>query len=393
MSEKSSDKIIKSITDIAVLSFLVESDNYVAQLCEKLPLNSQTLYSAMKKMELKKLVSSYWQEGEVGGRRHMYSVTKAGKDYYEQNKVEFDYKMLSLLHKQKKEESQTERKIYIPIDMSDKDTGQNADPKNILNLPLSKNKNEKKIAEEIKTEEKQELKTGIAAETKNEIKSEIKPETLENANARPTETAADKSTEIAADKSTETAADKSKENAETQNNNISPYISPNSTIHYTRKQPQQATVQIKDTLTLDLEPLLKPNAVKKYCGFLLFNRLRLFAGAISVIFIALTYLFLSLNIKNTTVYTIGFEVLACYLVVILSVWLILPKNKKEISVGKFIVIRLLVSAVALFTVWAVYLLSNSSESIWVIVPAVFCLLPVLEGLMILSFKKTKWFIC
>jgi DNA-binding PadR family transcriptional regulator len=352
------ERSIKSITDIAILYLLTEADSYVAKLCEKLPLNSQTLYSAMKKLETKKYVSSYWQEGNVGGRRHMYSITKSGRTYYEANKIDFDYALLSLAHKQKKEEAQSERKVYIPVDMSenDRDTENKA-----VNLPLSKNKSAVKAeSEEIRQEIRQAI---IPEEAKQEIQQEIKQEL------------------------------KTETKTETRKNSIAPYISPKDPIISTKKQPQQIEITISGTITADMQPLLKPNSVKTPCGFLLFNRLRLFAAIITACIIGIVYLIMFLAQKNTTLYAIAFEVLAGYLAIITAVWLVLPQNKKELSLGKFIGIRFLLTTVAVVIIWAVYLLVNSEQILWGIVPTIFCLIPIIEGGTILIFQKSKWFFC
>ena len=53
-----------------------------------------TLYSALHKLAAKKLVNSYWQEAEIGGRRHVYNITKAGRDYHAKNKIEINFDLL-----------------------------------------------------------------------------------------------------------------------------------------------------------------------------------------------------------------------------------------------------------------------------------------------------------
>lgn len=53
-----------------------------------------TLYSALHKMATKKLVNSYWQEAEVGGRIHVYNITRIGREYYEKNRFEINYQLL-----------------------------------------------------------------------------------------------------------------------------------------------------------------------------------------------------------------------------------------------------------------------------------------------------------
>jgi PadR family transcriptional regulator PadR len=381
------ENTIKSLTQIAILSLLAESDNYVARLSEILPLNSQTLYSAMKKMETKKLVSSYWQEGAIGGRRHLYSITQTGREYYEQNKVEIDYKMLAMEHQQEKEKTnqkiyipqenekiQTAQKIYIPVDISETDPTQNS--KNAVNLPLSKRIHNAQG-------EQQTANQQIAAVAQQPTAiTPLSPYSIPPQPTPPT------TPFLAATQTTQPS-----KTPQQIKSKISPYISPTTPIHSTKKQPQQMSIPLKGTLTVDLQPLLKPNSVKTKCGFLLINRLRLAAGIITTVLIAITYLIMSQIIGNSGIYTIGFEALACYIIVISAVWLILPQAKQKLTVGKFIRTRSLISFIAIFTVWAVYLLANTEQNVLGIVPTIFCLIPVIEGIVMLSFSKTQWFVC
>lgn len=68
-----------------------------------------TLYSSLHKMASKKLVNSYWQEAEVGGRRHVYNITRAGREYFEKNKFEINYQLL-------KENEATANKTYSTLE-------------------------------------------------------------------------------------------------------------------------------------------------------------------------------------------------------------------------------------------------------------------------------------
>lgn len=92
----------KSITEIAILSLLSNKPMYGVEMAEEIKRLSgnvvvmplPTLYSALHKMADKKLVNSYWQEAEVGGRQHVYNITKVGREYYEKNKFEINYQLL-----------------------------------------------------------------------------------------------------------------------------------------------------------------------------------------------------------------------------------------------------------------------------------------------------------
>lgn len=44
----------------------------------ELVLKQPSLYSALRRLETKKMVSSYWEDSELGGKRHYYTITKLG---------------------------------------------------------------------------------------------------------------------------------------------------------------------------------------------------------------------------------------------------------------------------------------------------------------------------
>ena len=68
-----------------------------------------TLYSALHKMASKKLVNSYWQEAEIGGRRRVYNITRVGREYYEKNRFEINYQLL-------KDNDATANKTYSTLE-------------------------------------------------------------------------------------------------------------------------------------------------------------------------------------------------------------------------------------------------------------------------------------
>ncbi|MFA6859827.1 MAG: PadR family transcriptional regulator [Clostridia bacterium] len=71
-----------------VLSTLVSGDKYGLEIIsgveEKtngaLIIKQPSLYSALKRMEENSLITSYWQNSTIGGRRHYYAITDSGKE-------------------------------------------------------------------------------------------------------------------------------------------------------------------------------------------------------------------------------------------------------------------------------------------------------------------------
>jgi len=70
-----------------ILLELNETDKYGFELTknietkskEKIIIKQPTLYTLLKKLEKSKFISSYWQDSEIGGKRHYYKLTNNGK--------------------------------------------------------------------------------------------------------------------------------------------------------------------------------------------------------------------------------------------------------------------------------------------------------------------------
>lgn len=86
-----------------VLNSLLDGDKYGYEICKdieqksggKLVLKQPSLYSSLRRMSEKGVISSYWEASELGGRRHYYSITESGREQYERNKSNWaDYNAL-----------------------------------------------------------------------------------------------------------------------------------------------------------------------------------------------------------------------------------------------------------------------------------------------------------
>ncbi|WP_166246103.1 PadR family transcriptional regulator [Paenibacillus turpanensis] len=80
-------EIMKGSIDILLLSIIGRQDTYGYDIIQQLKDHSNgvylmsqgTLYPALKRLENKGLLSAYWVENEVNGRRKFYSLTNEGK--------------------------------------------------------------------------------------------------------------------------------------------------------------------------------------------------------------------------------------------------------------------------------------------------------------------------
>lgn len=80
-------EILKGSIDILLLLVIKQNDTYGYEIVKILKEKSDefyemshgTLYPALKRLERKKLLESYWRESEVGMRRKFYRITEEGK--------------------------------------------------------------------------------------------------------------------------------------------------------------------------------------------------------------------------------------------------------------------------------------------------------------------------
>ena len=81
-----------------ILSALSQGDKYGFEIISEIEkqtngmvvIKQPSLYSSLKRMEDQDLISSYWMDSEIGGRRHYYRLTDYGKKQLEQWKNDFD---------------------------------------------------------------------------------------------------------------------------------------------------------------------------------------------------------------------------------------------------------------------------------------------------------------
>lgn len=85
--------------DTIILKTLFDGEKYGYEICKDIEdksdgafiLKQPSLYSALKRLEANGLIISRWQDSEIGGKRHYYSLTEEGKNHYESSKQEWDY--------------------------------------------------------------------------------------------------------------------------------------------------------------------------------------------------------------------------------------------------------------------------------------------------------------
>ena len=96
-----------------ILEALSTSDKYGWEIMKAIEeksngefiLKEPSLYSSLKRMETYGLITSYWQDSDIGGRRHYYNLTQVGKEKLNNSSVswseekKFVYSFTSLLRR------------------------------------------------------------------------------------------------------------------------------------------------------------------------------------------------------------------------------------------------------------------------------------------------------
>ena len=98
MAEDINNKALRGSISQILLNALVSGDKYGYEICKdieqksngKLMLKQPSLYSSLRRMEGQGLITSYWVDSELGGRRHYYSITEKGKKHYEKKQVNWN---------------------------------------------------------------------------------------------------------------------------------------------------------------------------------------------------------------------------------------------------------------------------------------------------------------
>jgi PadR family transcriptional regulator, regulatory protein PadR len=81
-------ELLKGSIDIIILALTSGGDVYGYEITKKIKnytnslyeMGEGTLYPALKRLEEKNFLTSYWGEADKGGRRKYYSITKEGKE-------------------------------------------------------------------------------------------------------------------------------------------------------------------------------------------------------------------------------------------------------------------------------------------------------------------------
>ncbi|MCQ4925556.1 PadR family transcriptional regulator [Tissierella carlieri] len=85
-----SSEVLRGNTETIILAILMENDSYGYEIMKTIiergkgliDIKDATVYTAFKRMEKDKLITSYWGNEESGARRKYYRITPQGRDIY-----------------------------------------------------------------------------------------------------------------------------------------------------------------------------------------------------------------------------------------------------------------------------------------------------------------------
>ena len=89
--------LIRGNIDTIILKTMLEEDKYGLDIIKEVEnksngtyeLKQPTLYSCLKRLENQELISSYWVDSDIGGRRHYYKLTDKGREFYNKKQEEW----------------------------------------------------------------------------------------------------------------------------------------------------------------------------------------------------------------------------------------------------------------------------------------------------------------
>ncbi len=102
MSENTENKASRGSISQIIITALSSGSKYGYEICKEIErlsngvliLKQPSLYSSLRRMEEQDLIKSYWQDSEIGGKRHYYSLTEKGQVIFNENKDKWEMKDL-----------------------------------------------------------------------------------------------------------------------------------------------------------------------------------------------------------------------------------------------------------------------------------------------------------
>ncbi|MEG1582188.1 MAG: helix-turn-helix transcriptional regulator [Clostridia bacterium] len=90
--------LLRGNIDTIILKTLVSGHKYGYEICKEIDTKSSgtyelkqpTLYSCLKRLEDKEFITSFWEDSEIGGKRHYYDLSEKGQDLLKENQLNWE---------------------------------------------------------------------------------------------------------------------------------------------------------------------------------------------------------------------------------------------------------------------------------------------------------------
>ncbi len=174
---------------------------------------------------------------------------------------------------------------------------------------------------------------------------------------------------------------------------ISPYIAPTEKITATPEpQFQQTSIGLSGTIGGDnLRPLLKLNSITVGNDYVTINRLRMVVVALNVAIFMLINLFCSMtHTVRSEYYSLVYITLLTYTFIQLAIYLVFPRIKTVFKRKTIGIRHLVITLILIALVLTHSLIKGTTSLLWLLI---FAMLPLMEFVLLLIFRKRSWFLC
>jgi len=362
-------------------------------------LKQPTLYSALKRLESQKLITGYWQDSAIGGKRHYYKLTDLGHKSLDDKKVDW------LVSKNVIDNLVFDQRLK---DKREFECAVAAEKETFVHV------NEEKHAEKQTVEAIETMPVSLPTVEESCV-------TVTTRSVEPIEKYVATGGEYITVPLTHHFTHTTKPAAETatspykleEYNTPAPAASPAPFVPskplpkaYSAQNPRPQQLAIEIPQLVDIKPFVK-HATDKRCGkFVLYNKLRLTCSIVVcvalAIIIALTHTYLKNGYTSTesAFFAVGGVIIALYLLANAALYIAYPKHKRvlpsrtrDLLCRCAIVICVAIVAISVNVIVGLNPAINASDfSVYWVIPCVVGSAFLIEGIAIWALRKNRFFL-
>lgn len=121
MANKTKKPASRGFVNNIILESLLYGDKYGYEIIKeveeksngKIVLKQPSLYSSLKRFEAKGFITSYWGDSDIGGRRHYYTITEMGRNFFKQQNQNVDINLQDIDLDEQSEENEKNSNLTI----------------------------------------------------------------------------------------------------------------------------------------------------------------------------------------------------------------------------------------------------------------------------------------